>query len=301
MPEEQNENHGGQAPFRGGSPWLYSVRHYFTATERSVIKELSAKDVHFSIEHSKQALWVVAKWQTGGGAAVRVCYDPDQGLETKDIRDDGNRLEFAVATTIGQYRVSLELLDAEKSLIHFTTRLTPVGELSIPFWPSDTYPLDANGDPLATEGTVHAAQRGPAAAFMYVSLTKPKSGSFLYLQDLTSLNDYCQKTHTVPETRVGGAWPELGYTPPISERSPLPAGEEVVISDAYIRFTSEIPEDRRRSALLYLEMLADIYLHLPKPDTTYHHWPSRALESIHDLSHSVQCTSSQGGHRYFNA
>ena len=159
----------------------------------------------------------------------------------------------------------------------------------LPFWPSDVYPLDAQGDPTGTRGTVYAGQAGLAGGLLFLTLSEPPSGSLLYLQDLTALNGLCAKTGTTPESRVGGLWPQLGYAPTTVQEKPLPAGEATVISDAWARLSPELPADERQAARLFLDSLADIYPHLPRPDTHYHDWPGLAKKTLRDLDQSPKC------------
>ncbi len=290
----------GQAPYRGASPWAFAVKHQFMQADREVLARLPLKDMTLELVRGEQSLWIVAKWPSAGGVVIRTSFSPEAGL----VVDKCEREELSslchVTSPAGKYRVLLEIPDPEKSTIHFKVWLTPVGELSIPFWPSDTYPVNENGDPIETCGTVHAAQRGSAMGFVYASLTDPQSGSFLYFQDLTSLNDLCEQTEAVPENRMGGSWPELGYTPPIAERMPLHAGTEIILSDGYICFSPAIPGETGELAHLFLDMLAEIYVMIPRPEARYRDWAAMAGDSARDLEHP-DCIATHHGLRYLNA
>lgn len=294
------EEQGKPAPFRGASMWLYGVRDVFTKHKLSSVKCLKLEDISIGVMAAPQALWLRANWPSGGGVAIRMTYTPNEEFYIVDCVETEGAVQYDVSSDLGDYHVRIEL-DPERSVIHFTTRLTPFGELSVPFWPSDAYPMNADGDPLNTKGEVHAAQRGYATAFIYATLTEPRSGSLLYLQDLTSLNDYCEQTHTVPEARVGGSWPELGYTPPLAERKPLKPGKEVVISDGYLKLVPMVPANQAEVARTFLELLSDIYTILPKPEPVYHDWLTRAEKAVEDLDRSPECTTELEGHRYLNA
>ncbi len=52
------------------------------------------------------------------------------------------------------------------------------------------------------------------------------------------------------------------------------------------------------AAAQYLDMLADVYLCLPRREAAYHDWPARAARTLGDLSFSPACTSLRGGRRY---
>lgn len=289
-----------QAPYRGASPWAFAVKYQFTRADRKVLARLPLKEMTLELVQGGQSLWVVAKWPSGGGLVIRTSFSPEEGLEVDVCHKEELSVECQATSPAGKYRLVLEIPDPEKPLIHFTVSLTPEGELSIPFWPSDTYPINERGDPIETNGTVHAAQRGVAMGFIYASLTEPKSGTFLYFQNLTALNDFCEQTHAVPETRVGGSWPELGYTPPLAERMPLQPGKEVIISDGYVCFSPDVPEATGDLAQLFFDLLAEIYLLIPRPDAIYEDWLSMAEDTVRDLEHE-DCTTTSEGLRYLNA
>ena len=130
-------------------------------------------------------------------------------------------------------------LQAERTALAW--QRTAVATL-VPFLPRDLYPVDENGDPAGARGNVEAAQRGVNGGVLYFRMDEPAFGSVLYFQNLTALNDYYLATNTTPQGAVGGEWPELGYLPPTPPQSgappvaPLPAGEQVTISDAILVF-----------------------------------------------------------------
>lgn len=289
-----------EAPYRGASAWAYAVRFQFQKSKRKVLWEHELGDMHIQLQKGAQSLWIVARWPSGASLAIRTSFSPEEGLKVVKVDAQEWSVDCDCNSPAGRYNVNVAIPAPDKPILHFTVRLTPAGQLSIPFWPSDTYPIDSDGDPFATRGVVHAAQRGPAMAFMYASLLEPRSGTFLYFQDLTSMNPLCEQTRSVPETRVGGSWPELGYTPPIAERIPLQKGKEVTVSDGYFSFSREIPEHTGDLAELFFDMLADIYLELPRPEATYHDWLPMAEQSIIDLS-CDDCMSTHGDNRYLCA
>ena len=92
---------------------------------------------------------------------------------------------------------------------------------------------------------------------------------------------------------VGGQWPQLGYAPPPSERS-LAAGKEVVLSDALVCFSPDVPTDERQAARLFLDNLARVYPHLAQTETQWHDWPQKARESARDLARTPKAAWSSG-------
>lgn len=190
----------------------------------------------------------------------------------------------------------------EKPLIHYQTIIEPHKPLVIPFWPRDMVITGPDGQSQEIAGSVLASQVGTRSGLQYIALDRPRSGALLYFQNLTSLNDYARLTETSLGNRISGSWPELGFALPTTlKNKPLPAHQEVVLSDAYIAFNPENPKDKLAQARQFLELLADIYLVLPKPQTRYYPWPEMVGKRLHDLEFSHGCWSHGAGQDYLNA
>jgi hypothetical protein len=270
------------------------------------LKEWPAGDASVTVLKGYDAVWVTLRRQDGAGFALRAALSPGGVFEVSDFEevDEVKAWEFRVSGSLGEYRVCLRIPDPNQSLFRCTVGLTPSANLLTTFWTRDLYPIDENGDPLETEGRVHAGQRGLNGGLVYLTLAKPRCGSLLYFQNLTALNDYCLATGTKPDGVVGGQWPELGCQLPttVDARNPpekaLPAGREFVLSDVFLHFRAEIPEDTRQSARQFLDLLGGVYAHLERPDTEYHDWPRRAEETLRDLANSPKATIRHYGNLY---
>ena len=79
---------------------------------------------------------------------------------------------------------------------------------------------------------------------------------------------------------------------------PLNAGVEVVISDALIAFRPVCGSGERNSAQLFVEMLAEIYPHLTRPEPQYHDWLSRCDHTLRDLVRAPEAHVEHYGHTY---
>ena len=201
---------------------------------------------------------------------------------------------------MGIFDVALKTFDLGIPMIRVTVTLTPGELLLVPPQPWNVYPLDADDNPLKTKGAVLAAQRGSAAGVLYFTVTKPRVGSFLYFQNLTALNDYCERTHTTPNTVVGKSWPGLGFTIPPTDKIPLLKGTPYGVCDAFLCYSPQIPPNPQKAAQLFLEMLAGVYTELPRPQTRAHDWPAMARASARDLSHSRKCHVIEQGYLYLH-
>ncbi|RYG39442.1 hypothetical protein EON81_00975 [bacterium] len=240
------------------------------------------------------SLWAIIEGQKGCGMARRCAWAPGASLEFES-KSGG---EISLLSSLGSYRVTIEAPDADASILHVTTRLTPSAEVNVPWWPRDLYPFAGKYDPEAAQGKVFAAQRGLNTALVYGQLDEPGEGTFFYLQDLTSLNDFYSLTGTTPDGVVGGEWPELGYCAPAVRETPLKADEEVTISDAFLSHSSQRNGDERAEARIFIEHLSAIYAHIQRPEIEFRDWPAKAEATLRDLDESPLATVEDGGYRY---
>jgi hypothetical protein len=102
-------------------------------------------------------------------------------------------------------------------------------------------------------GVIYAKQVGPRSGLLYFSLSRPLAGAALYFQNLTSLNDYAKRTDTSLSDVVGGEWPELGLALPAATAKPLEAKTEIILSDAYMIFSPDIPKDELKMSKQFLD------------------------------------------------
>ncbi|HJP61979.1 MAG TPA: hypothetical protein VJ844_00970, partial [Mucilaginibacter sp.] len=155
---------------------------------------------------------------------------------------------------------------------------------------------------VLAEGEIKVSQVGTRSGQLYFSFTRPKAGSVFYMQNLTGLADYNQQTETSAGNTVGGEWPEIGFAlPPTLKNKALEAGNTYTLSDAFITFSDEVPADEAAMVRQYLDMLANIYMELPKPETQYKHWPEILNKGLYDLTDSPGCWNQVDGNHYFNA
>ena len=291
------------APVLGQRPHTLTVRDKLSDRSRPLLRFTLGK-FRCEVRRSHDTLWIVAR-TAAGGIAMRGVYSPDGAIavekratkKSKSASGDGETTSLRIlGSSMGVFDVVLQTYSA--AMFRVTVTLKPAAALLMPPQPWNIYPIDANNDPLATRGIVHAAQRGSAAAVLYFSLTKPAVGTVLYVQNLTALNDYCTQTHTTPNTVVGQGWPGLGFLIPDTEDKPLEKGTAVGISDAYVHLSQAIPADPRASAKLFLEMLANVYVELPRPATQYRDWPKMARATRRDLDHSPKLRTEEHGYLY---
>ena len=285
----------------GVSPWLLSVLDELGGERRDPHWAYSSNDFSFEVVEGTQSIWIVMRFPAGGEVAFRPAYCPDGQLEIDEIQRIDNGIEVSISSTVGGFRTILEFPTPDRPILHCKTSLNPVAPLLIPFWPRDIIPLGREADLTDSEGIIHTHQVGPRTGLLFFSLTRPRGGTALYFQNLTSLNDYAKQTENSLSDVVGGEWPELGLALPATTERPIAADRETVISDVYLAFSPWVPNDDFEMAQQFLDMLAQVFLALPRNETEYVHWPDIARKSLRDLENSEKCVSTVRGRRYLNA
>jgi hypothetical protein len=283
------------------SPWAISAAKRVSESGISFLYECSIDTFDFKVHLTEDSLWIIADNDLGGRVTFRAAYSPDGGMELNQMVEQQGLVSFDLISVNGSLQVNLWILPGAEPLIRYTVQMNPSRELLIPFWPRDIVIPGKNGKPENTAGKVHVSQEGTRSGLLYFSMTRPKAGSVMYLQNLSALADYNQQTGTSAGGLVGGAWPELGFSLPAAMEKPLAAHKELIISDALVIFSREVPDDEPSMVNQYLHLLAQLYLQLPKPETIYHDWPAILDKSQKDLKDNPGCWAQLGGNHYFNA
>jgi hypothetical protein len=286
----------------GLTPWAVSASKHLTDNNQKALYSINTEKINFKILCTGDSLWIVSHWQSGGITAFRAAFSSGSALEIKKATENKNGITFLLAADTGRMKVTISLDDQDTMpVLRYTTSLKPAKNLIIPFWPRDILIPGKNENAENTAGKIHVSQEGTRSGLIYCSMTRPRSGSFLYLQNLTALAAYCEQTKTSCANVVGGSWPEMGLSLPATKDKFLEEGKEVIISDAFVIFDEEIPADEASTTRQFLNLLAAVYLHLPLPETIYMEWPEILQKGIKDLLDSPGCWSQVAGHRYFNA
>lgn len=284
------------------SAWLLNVNAKLNSPDLTAVYETQAAGYSFKIHLIDDSCWLVVSWPKGSRIAFRLAYSPNDQLELKRILEKEENITFRISSLMGEYEAVVQLPTGENPVLRLTTTLKTVAPLLFPYWPRDIVPLGAKGSEVLAEGEIKVSQVGTRSGQLYFSLTRPKAGSVFYLQNLTALADYNQATETSAGDTVGGEWPEIGFAlPPTLKNKPLEAGKPYILSDAFVAFSEEVPADEAAMVRQHLDLLSAIYLQLPKPNTTYKHWPEILEKGLTDLQDSPGCWSQVDGNHYFNA
>ncbi|NOW96431.1 hypothetical protein [Mucilaginibacter sp. SG564] len=284
------------------SAWLLTVNSKLNSPDLTVVYEQQAAEYSFKVYLIDDSCWMVVVWPKGSRIAFRLAYSPNDQLELRRVLEKDQNITFRIASLMGEYEAVVRLPAGEISVLRLTTTLRAAAPVLFPFWPRDIVPLGAASSDKPAEGKIKVSQVGTRSGQLYFSLTRPKAGSVLYLQNLTALADYNQQTETSAGDTVGGEWPEIGFAlPPTLKNKPLEAGKTYALSDAFIVFSEEVPADEGAMVRQYLDLLAAVYLQLPKPATTYKNWPETLQKGLTDLTESPGCWSQVNGNHYLNA
>jgi hypothetical protein len=304
---EQKSRPRGEAAEAGLTPGVLSLRDECARGRMITLRRTQFADFDVSLSRGHDALWLFVRRPGRGGLAQRVAFFPAGiGRARMVRRKRGEAMRAEVESVLGTHRIAIELHDAAIPKIRVVTTLTPSAPLLASFVPRDIYPLDENDDPSSAVGQVEAAQRGFNTGAIYFRLVEPDFGSVLYLQDLTSMNPFFAATDTKPDGAMGGVWPEIGYlmpsppqrgTPPVN---PLPAGEEITLSDGWTAFHAESGGDEQDMARRYLVLLGEMLQAVRKPETTFHDWVDRAERTLKDLAGAPEATVRHYGYLYLH-
>jgi len=281
------------------SPWAATAQS--DIKNSAVLFEKSFSEYTFTLHNTRDSIWVVAINSSGSKMAFRAAFGLNSNFAVLELKEGKSGCKLSLQTQLGQYTIDLDFPDADNVMLHYKTTFTANRNIVIPYWPKDVIPLTENGSIENTEGSIHIQQVGTRSGLLFASMLTPKKSSILYFQNLTALSDYCDITQTSLAETVGGQWPEVGFNLPVSKEKALPAGIEYTLSDAYVLFSPEEPENDDSIAKQYLNYLAAIYSIIPKPDTKYNDWPDLSKKALNDLIVNKGCWTYTKGHPYLNA
>lgn len=276
------------------SAWHVAQRHELS-TGPDELHTLERKGRRHTLMKTSSALWLVSEWGRDARIACRLAFSPgDLDVNTIAPRSDGSGVEVSMTSTLGDQVVSVTV--HRDGTIAADTTLRAAEDLTFEGWPRDVVPGLAG----SAEGRVHTSQRGLRTGLLHASLTEPDAGSFLFLQDLTSLGEFCDAVQGSAGDSVGGEWPDIGFTLPVGRR-PLKKGSSVTISAWRLALADEVPGDPVAIADQYLELLAKVYFHIDRPTPDYVDWQERADASRADLESTEACWLALEGRSYLRA
>lgn len=170
------------------SSWTAMFQHRLE--QGKLLLEIPFNEYLVKIIISEYCLWIVAEWPKGGKIAFRAAFAANDDLVVEDIK----KKDSIIITLKGKtaiVKTTISFPDSSSPVFRYTTAITPLFNMLMPYWPRDIMPLYKSGKTQNTKGKIHAAQVGTRSGLLFFSLEKPKTGSVFYFQDLTSLNKFC--------------------------------------------------------------------------------------------------------------
>lgn len=281
------------------SPWTSVVQKNIDSSDK--LFGLSTGEFVIEVRSTGDSIWAVVIWPKGGRVAFRVAFGINERFDTIDVQPQDGGCIIEARTRHGVYRTQVFALESERPLFRYTTTFKAAQPLLIPFWPRDIVPLTADGQVENTLGDIHVTQEGGRSGQLFFSFTKPATGSVFYLQNLSAVADVCEHCKIPATDTVGGKWPEMGFSFPVTPENPLPGSRELVISDAFVALSDQIPKKAPEITSMYLECLAAIYVHLPKPAVFHPDWPDIAEKTLEGLDYNKGCWTQTDEKPYLNA
>ncbi|MFD0792716.1 hypothetical protein ACFQZX_03750 [Mucilaginibacter litoreus] len=282
----------------GTSLWAITAAEQLADLNNTPLFTYQKQSFNFSVYLLHDTLWITASSGKNGKTGFRTAFSPN-GLAVKKVTKKGAGVMITLDSELGAYKVDVEFPEGDNPILHYTVRLKSAKKITVPYWPKDV--LGFHQQNSGTEGETYVRQSGIRSGLIYAGMKKPDETSFLYFQNLTSINEYCIATETSVAGTVSGEWPEFGFSPPVTKQKPIPDNKELIISDAYVSFKDGVPKDQFDIAKQFMEHIAYIYLLLPNPDTKYHNYPEILEKSLFDIEHNKGCWTQRKGCSYLNA
>src|SRR5690606_32931446 len=190
------------------TPWASTAQADIEKSE--ILLEKKVLDHIYQFYNTGDSLWIVVIMPESGKIAFRAAFSMNCCFETLIFFEEKDTFVFKLKSKLGSYEIRVCFIDAANPILHYKTTFKANMPFMIPFWPRDIIPLTQNGKIENTYGNIHMKQVGSRSGLLFASMTKPKTGSLFYFQNLTSLSEYCEATKTEFNDSVGGDWPEMG-------------------------------------------------------------------------------------------
>ncbi len=254
------------------------------------------------VRQERDTVFVILRRGKLGGLALRMpIFSPDARCRT--IKHADALIALECKGTLGTARLVVTGEPFGLEQLRAKLDFTPARDLAIEWVPRDLVPFDSHGDALETEGKIEARQRKMNTGLLYFTLQAPAFGKVLYLQNLTSLNDYFNITSSKPENAIGGEWPDIGYQLPCDPetgKAVLPKDRELTLYDTILCVRGYPQMGETDSAWQFLDMLGAAYHWVSPPEPAFHDWAERAERTINDLAKGADTRISHYGHTYFH-
>ena len=210
-------------------------------------------DTNLDVVFTRSGVWIVLDWGSGMSAAFRAAFSPG-GLTVKTCSVEGESLLIDADTRLGRQICEVGVSGVD-GVFTFRTVVLPRSFLTFEAWSRDIVPLARSAQ---VDGVLHSSADDHRAGQLHASIDG--GGSFLYLQELSSLSAFCGATRATLAQTVGGEWPDIGFVPPRGRKALSPNDGPTVLSDAHVAWTRAATTAPGEVGEQQLALLAAIYL-----------------------------------------
>ena len=241
-------------------------------------------------------LWLLHSASGDLRAAVRLAQE-DHGFDGIRVARRSDGVLATLRGKLGRYRVTVTAgEEGQRVSLRVVVTLEPHVPARLEGLSREVHLLDRGLEPLP-EGLLFTTQTKASAgqAFVAVGAT-----TVFYLQNLGALARYSSLTGASLLSTVGVEWPALGFKLPPGER-PLPPGEEIVISDLFLRIRSGANDGEAGRAVEFLEGLAATYRKIAPAPGGWYDWAAMAGKTLKAIRRSPDCVRRIRRRCYLNA
>lgn len=211
---------------------------------------------------------------------------------------DVTRVTILAERDWAKLRGTVETYASAPGLVRFrldvtTRRPTQIGDSTPEFF----FVEAKTGRRAPARSTLYDQQGGIEAPVAYL-YNEDLDCLLLYLQNMTSLNEYFNYVQGDPRYTVRVDDEGLGFRRP---QGVVPGGVSFTISDCFLWLSPGRPEDDVAYSKQFVRAVSQIYDRLPKPPTVYTDWPFEiAPEAARDLMQPIAGINA-GGTRLLKA
>lgn len=183
---------------------------------------------------------------------------------------DVTRVLIAAERDWAKFRGAIEIYESTPGLMRFrldvtTKRPTKIEDSA----PEFSFVNAQSGAQMPEHSTVYDQQAGIEAPVVYL-YNEELDAAILYLQNLTSLNQYINYVQGDPRYAVKLDDAGLGFRRP---QGVVPGGVSFTINDSFLWLSPGRPADDIACAKQFMLAISQIYDRLDKPQTVYTDWP----------------------------
>jgi hypothetical protein len=240
-------------------------------------------------------LWILIRLETGVSAAIWLVQEGSGGAQCS-VRHSSGGCQVNFKGKLGRYRATVRVDDTAMPSLRATVSLRPAVPTRLAGLCRDVCLMDKELHPLEA-GLLFTTQTKASAGQAFIAAG---TATFFYFQNLGGLARYSALTGASLVSSVGVEWPLAGLKLPPGER-PLPKGEEVGISDLFLRINPHSAENEASRAREFLDCLASVYRKIAPAPGPWHDWAGIATRTLKTLQRSSACVRKIKGRCYLNA